>query len=82
MNAPKIQATPEPFDWSNDPAIILTRRDAVAAYINSDGDICVIQQRYPDDDACIVIPQQDAEFFASRIAALAQGRAEQGESRS
>jgi hypothetical protein len=71
MNAPKIQATPEPFDWSNDPAIILTRRDAVAAYINGDGDICILQQRYPDDDACVV---QDAEYFAARVAALAQGK--------
>ena len=50
----------ERFDWSNDPAIILTRRDAVAAYANAAGDIVVLQQQYPEDDACIVIPQQDA----------------------
>jgi hypothetical protein len=68
------QQPPEHFDWSNDPAIILRRRDAVAAYTNSDGDVCVLQQRYPDDDACIVIPSEDAEYFASRIAALAQAK--------
>jgi hypothetical protein len=77
MNAPKIQ-TAELFDWSNDPAIVLRRRDAVAAYRNADGDVCVLQQRYPDDDACIVIPSEDAEYFAARIAALVQAKADRG----
>jgi hypothetical protein len=69
---------PEPFDWSNDPAIVLRRRDAVAAYINSDGDICILQQQHIEDDISIVIPREDAEYFASRIAALAQGKADGG----
>jgi hypothetical protein len=72
---------PERFDWTNDPAIVLRRRDAVAAFCNSDGDIVILQQQYPEDDACIVIPREDAEYFASRIAALAQGKAD-GERRS
>jgi hypothetical protein len=60
------------FDWSNDPAIILQRREPVAAYINAAGEICIRQQRWPqDDDVVICIPQQDAEYFAGRIAALA-----------
>ena len=57
---------PERFNWESEPAIILQRRDVVAAYVNADGNITVLQQRYPDDDAVIVIPQQDAEYFASR----------------
>jgi hypothetical protein len=68
---------PDHFDWNNDPAIILRRRDAVAAYRNSDGDVCVLQQRYPDDDAVILIPGEDAEYFAARVVALAKGTAEQ-----
>jgi hypothetical protein len=60
------------FDWSNDPAVILQRREPVAAYVNVAGEICIRQQRWPqDDDAVICIPQQDAEYFASRIAGLA-----------
>jgi hypothetical protein len=72
------QQPSEPFNWNDDPAIILRRRDAVAAYRNADGDVCVLQQRYPDDDACIVIPSEDAEYFASRIAALVQAKADRG----
>jgi hypothetical protein len=78
MNAPKIQ-TAEPFDWPNDPAIVLRRRDAVAAYINRDGDICILQQQHIEDDISIVIPREDAEYFASRIAALAQGKVNGGQ---
>jgi hypothetical protein len=68
----------EPFDWNDDPAIILRSRDAVAAYVNSDGDVCLLQQRYPDDDACIVTPSEDAEYFAARIIALVQVKADGG----
>jgi hypothetical protein len=77
MNAPKIQ-TAEPFDWSDDPAIVLRRRDAVAAYINCDGDVCILQQQHIEDDISIVIPREDAEYFASRIAVLAQNTADGG----
>jgi hypothetical protein len=77
MNAPNVHAT-EPFDWSNDPAVILQRREPVAAYLNADGQVCIIQQRWPDDDAVICIPREDAEYFASRIAALAQGKSADG----
>jgi hypothetical protein len=67
---------PDRFDWNNDPAIILQRRDAVAAYRNADGYVCVLQQQYPADDAVIVIPAEDAEYFASRIVALVQKNGE------
>jgi hypothetical protein len=69
----------EPFNWLNDPAIILRRRDAVAAYINCDGDICILQQQHIEDDISIVIPREDAEYLASRIVALAQGKADGGQ---
>src|SRR5688500_9626543 len=44
------------INWSNDPDVVLRRRYATAIYINADGDITLRQERWPDEDVCIVVP--------------------------
>lgn len=59
----------EKWSWSNDKEdIVIPRVDAIAIYLNGDGDI-VIRQENPmgEDDAVIVMPMQHAEAFIAAI---------------
>jgi hypothetical protein len=66
------------INWNNDPDVVLRRRYATAIYINADGDITLRQERWPDEDVCIVVPVEDGEYFGGMVAAMARA-GERGE---
>jgi hypothetical protein len=51
----------ERFDWSDKKALVVRRVDAIAVYMDSEGDI-IIRQQHPDVpiDSVITIPAQHA----------------------
>lgn len=46
------------FNWNeNKQDLVVQQVDAVAVYINMDGNIVIRQQAFPNDDAVIVLPK-------------------------
>lgn len=63
------------FDWTKEKDSIAVRQvDAVAVYLNPDGDV-VIRQYHPmgDDDAVIVIPSQQLDGLVLALENLKEG---------
>lgn len=61
------------FDWLKNDSVVISRVDAIAAYLNQDGDV-VIRQQDPlgDDDAVIVLPKNRVADLVLALQNLAQ----------
>jgi hypothetical protein len=53
----------EPFDWANDPAVILHDQAAVAAYFNPFGELVVKQRDTLGEEATIFVTPENVERF-------------------
>jgi hypothetical protein len=53
----------EPFDWANDPAVILHDQAAVAAYFNPFGELAVKQRDTFGEEVTIFVTPENVERF-------------------
>jgi hypothetical protein len=53
----------EPFDWANDPAVILHDQAAVAAYFNPYNELVIKQRDTLGEEATIFVTPENVERF-------------------